>query len=222
MGARPPTQDTSKGVGDPKPRQWSIAPQRVNNREKSPSTPERGNYTNYWAPLRKTRVTSLLRRRTRLRTALLRPPSDLRRSPPPSQNHYTIHFQPSCPPSVPPSLTQIEEVESDTCSEGSCSTCNSCNSGEGNSSDSPLLEPREILGVPTFGRAQSRWVSENYFVRTPYVSDILSRFRVLPEIDTFASKYDSRLPTWWGPGSPFEEDAFAQGWNGPLLWANPL
>ena len=73
----------------------------------------------------------------------------------------------------------------------------------------------------TFGRSPARWVSENYYVRTEYVRDIIFRFRVLPTCDAFASHQDFRFPIWWGPLSPFSEDSFSQNWGEGLLWMNP-
>ena len=64
-----------------------------------------------------------------------------------------------------------------------------------------------------FGRAQSKWLSENYQVETPVVADIISRLGVSPEVDCFATKENKRFDRWWGEGSPEAQDAFTQHWG---------
>ena len=86
---------------------------------------------------------------------------------------------------------------------------------------------REVLFVSnvtrcTFGRAQSRWIAEDYNVLDSRVHEIISIFGVVPSIDVFANASNQRFPRWWGPGSGEAEDAFTRDWGGePLLWMNP-
>ena len=72
-----------------------------------------------------------------------------------------------------------------------------------------------------FGRAQSRWISENYHVNNERVEQILTILGVRPEIDGFAKSDNNRFPRWWGPGSTEATDAFSQDWGKSLLWLNP-
>ena len=44
---------------------------------------------------------------------------------------------------------------------------------------------------------------------------------MLPEWDAFSNVGNWRCKNWWGPGSPFGEDAFEQSWAGKVLWLNP-
>ena len=42
-----------------------------------------------------------------------------------------------------------------------------------------------------------------------------------PDIDGFSEADTAKCSRWWGPGSPFGEDAFLQSWSGLTLWLNP-
>ena len=42
-----------------------------------------------------------------------------------------------------------------------------------------------------------------------------------PTVDGFSSQETKRCEVWWGPGSPYSQDAFTQCWSGHHLWLNP-
>ena len=42
-----------------------------------------------------------------------------------------------------------------------------------------------------------------------------------PTVDAFAASVNKRCEVWWGAGSPFGQDAFAESWRGHFLWMNP-
>ena len=72
-----------------------------------------------------------------------------------------------------------------------------------------------------FGRAQSRWVREDYYVVAHQVEDIVARLGRRPEVDVFATAENARFPRFWGPGSTEASDAFTQHWGKDFLWLNP-
>jgi hypothetical protein len=82
-------------------------------------------------------------------------------------------------------------------------------------------EGTQIMAA-TFGRAQSRWLTEKYTVRQEFVEDLVERFGAKPDLDAFATAEDRRFPRWWGSGSSEATDAFSKPWGGGLLlWMNP-
>ena len=48
------------------------------------------------------------------------------------------------------------------------------------------VQVRSERSITSFGRAQSRWCSEEYNVRDEYVLDIVNELCLLPEIDAFS------------------------------------
>ena len=54
----------------------------------------------------------------------------------------------------------------------------------------------------TFGRASSRWLSEEYYVVDSYVAEIIKWLGQTPQVDGFANEANHRFPRWWGEGSP--------------------
>ena len=72
-----------------------------------------------------------------------------------------------------------------------------------------------------YGRAPSRWLREDYFVRNDKVQEVISRLGVTPDIDAFATQSNHRFARWWGPGSAEFGDAFQSSWAQGLLWVNP-
>jgi len=72
-----------------------------------------------------------------------------------------------------------------------------------------------------FGRAESRWSSEEYPVLSDRVQEIVQKLGVQPERDAFAREGNQRFEHYWGPGSTEGEDAFNQYWGDQLLWINP-
>ena len=73
-----------------------------------------------------------------------------------------------------------------------------------------------------FGRAQSRWIAENYNVSSIRVEQIINILGVTPSVDAFAMAPNQRFTRWWGPGSCEATNAFSMNWGEePLLWMNP-
>ena len=74
-------------------------------------------------------------------------------------------------------------------------------------------------------RHESEWISESYSVRDCFYLKITREMGVTPEVDVFsdtgAHRETPKAQEWWGPGSPFGQDAFAQDWGGRELWMNP-
>ena len=68
--------------------------------------------------------------------------------------------------------------------------------------------PSREFASSTFGRARSRWLAVDYFVRTPVVAEIVSFFGVIPDLDAFANFSNRRCEKWWGPGSPMAKMPF--------------
>ena len=67
---------------------------------------------------------------------------------------------------------------------------------------------------------------EEYRLTTPYFNIMVNRLtqNEYPRVECFASAAQNRLPIWWGPGSPYVQDAFTVKWSYDqwgLLYANP-
>ena len=70
-------------------------------------------------------------------------------------------------------------------------------------------------------RQSDAWISESYSVRRHHYERILRHLHALPDVDGFSLADSAKCQHWWGPGSPFGEDAFQHSWKGLTLWLNP-
>ena len=68
-------------------------------------------------------------------------------------------------------------------------------------------------------RLRTRYISEEYAVRMPYVEDILNFFNLeYSQVhEAFASDQNHRFPTWWTK----KDNSFLKHWKYLQIWANP-
>lgn len=82
----------------------------------------------------------------------------------------------------------------------------------------------EVNAVQSEGLGQRIWRTERYKVSEGIFNDIMHRLNCpLPEIDCFADieMHMNQIDRWWGPGSPWVQDAFTTSWSNKRLWMNP-
>ena len=72
-------------------------------------------------------------------------------------------------------------------------------------------------------RSPEEWKTEEYRLRDWCYNKLISMYGK-PQVEAFASTEQRRLREWWGPGSPYHEDAFSVNWafsRRGLIYMNP-